>query len=244
MICKELETVLHNTFVSARRSRHEFITVEHLLLALLDDSSAKAVLNTCGANAETLRSKLTQHIAHNAPATTMEKEVYTQPTMGSQRVIQKAILQAQATGRKEVTGADVLIAICRERDSHAVYFLGQDGIDLFKVVKATPTTARELLDGEPKSQRAAQNEIDSEETRQIILLHDKATPADFVLRVLKDFLLLDDADATEVLEQARQHGKAVCGLFPRETAEFVLQQIAAYARKHGYAVHCVAAAQW
>jgi ATP-dependent Clp protease ATP-binding subunit ClpA len=121
-------------FVEARQKRHEFITVEHLLLALLDNPTAAEVLRACGANMDELRKNLTQHIAEQTPRIAADREVDTQPTLGFQRVIQRAILHVQSSGKKEVTGANVLVAIFGEKDSHAVYFLQQQGIARLDVV--------------------------------------------------------------------------------------------------------------
>ncbi len=134
MIAQELEVSLHMAFVEARQKRHEFITVEHLLLALLDNPTAAEVLRACGANMDELRKNLAQHIAEQTPRIASEREVDTQPTLGFQRVIQRAILHVQSSGKKEVTGANVLVAIFGEKDSHAVYFLQQQGIARLDVV--------------------------------------------------------------------------------------------------------------
>jgi ATP-dependent Clp protease ATP-binding subunit ClpA len=134
MIAQELEVSLHMAFVEARQKRHEFITVEHLLLALLDNPTAAEVLRACGANMDELRKSLTQHIAEQTPRIAADREVDTQPTLGFQRVIQRAILHVQSSGKKEVTGANVLVAIFGEKDSHAVYFLQQQGITRLDVV--------------------------------------------------------------------------------------------------------------
>jgi len=134
MIAQELEVSLHMAFVEARQKRHEFITVEHLLLALLDNPTAAEVLRACGANIDELRKHLTQHIAEQTPRIAADREVDTQPTLGFQRVIQRAILHVQSSGKKEVTGANVLVAIFGEKDSHAVYFLQQQGIARLDVV--------------------------------------------------------------------------------------------------------------
>ncbi len=134
MIAQELEVSLHMAFVEARQKRHEFITVEHLLLALLDNPTAAEVLRACGAKLEELRKQLTQHITEQTPKIASEREVDTQPTLGFQRVIQRAILHVQSSGKKEVTGANVLVAIFGEKDSHAVYFLQQQGISRLDVV--------------------------------------------------------------------------------------------------------------
>ena len=134
MIAQELEVSLHMAFVEARQKRHEFITVEHLLLALLDNPTAAEVLRACGANMDELRKQLVQHIAEQTPRIAQDREVDTQPTLGFQRVIQRAILHVQSSGKKEVTGANVLVAIFGEKDSHAVYYLQQQGIARLDVV--------------------------------------------------------------------------------------------------------------
>ena len=134
MIAQELEVSLHMAFMDARQKRHEFITVEHLLLALLDNPSAAQVLRACAANLDTLRQELSEHIARHTPVVEGVEEVDTQPTLGFQRVIQRAILHVQSSGKKEVTGANVLVAIFGEKDSHAVYFLQQQGVNRLDVV--------------------------------------------------------------------------------------------------------------
>ena len=136
MIAQELEVSLHMAFVEARQQRHEFITVEHLLLALLDNPSAAEVLRACVANVDELRKSLTGFIKENTPVVPGNDEIDTQPTLGFQRVIQRAIMHVQSTsnGKKEVTGANVLVAIFGEKDSHAVYYLHQQGITRLDVV--------------------------------------------------------------------------------------------------------------
>jgi len=136
MIAQELEVSLHMAFVEARQQRHEFITVEHLLLALLDNPSAAEVLRACAANIEDLRRNLSGFIKENTPIVPGTEDIDTQPTLGFQRVIQRAIMHVQSTsnGKKEVTGANVLVAIFGEKDSHAVYYLHQQGITRLDVV--------------------------------------------------------------------------------------------------------------
>jgi len=136
MIAQELEVSLHMAFVDARASRHEFITVEHLLAALLDNATAVEVLKACAINIAELRAQLKNFINDNTPVVPGTDEVDTQPTLGFQRVIQRAIMHVQSTsnGKKEVTGANVLVAIFGEKDSHAVYFLQQQGVTRLDVV--------------------------------------------------------------------------------------------------------------
>jgi len=134
MIAQELEISLHMAFVEARQKRHEFITVEHLLLTLLDNPSAAEVLRACAANLDELRREVTGFIDQHTPVVPGDGEIDTQPTLGFQRVIQRAILHVQSSGKKEVNGANVLVAIFGEKDSHAVYFLQKRAISRLDVV--------------------------------------------------------------------------------------------------------------
>jgi len=136
MIAQELEVSLHMAFVEAKQQRHEFITVEHLLLALLDNPSAAEVLRACAANIDDLRKSLANFIKDNTPQVAGTDEANAQATLGFQRVIQRAIMHVQSTsnGKKEVIGANVLVAIFGEKDSHAVYYLHQQGVTRLDVV--------------------------------------------------------------------------------------------------------------
>ena len=130
MIAQDLEVTLHLAFVEARKSRHEYLTLEHLLLALLDNPLVIDVLKACNANVDDLRRELKRFIMQNIPVADGNEEVDTQPTLGFQRVMQRAIMHVQSSGndKKEVTGVEVLVAIFGEKDSHAVYFLAQQGV--------------------------------------------------------------------------------------------------------------------
>jgi len=134
MIAQELEVSLHMAFVEARQKQHEFITVEHLLLAMLDNPSAADVLKACGIDLDEMRGVLTDFISEHTPRLSPHSDSDTQPTQGFQRVIQRAILHVQSSGKKEVTGANVLVAIFGEKESHAVYFLNQRGVTRLDVV--------------------------------------------------------------------------------------------------------------
>lgn len=134
MLDKELELTLNEAFRRARDQRHEFITVEHLLLALLENPSALRVLQACGANLNVLHDELAKFITENAPVLQDDDERETQPTLGFQRVLQRAVFHVQSSGKKEVTGANVLVAIFGERESHAAYFLSRQNIARLDVV--------------------------------------------------------------------------------------------------------------
>jgi len=161
MISQELEVSLHMAFVEARQKRHEFITVEHLLLAMLDNPSAAQVLRACAANIEELRKVLADFVLQHTPVVSGSDEVDTQPTLGFQRVIQRAILHVQSSGKKEVTGANVLVAIFGEKDSHAVYFLHQQGVTRLDVVNFISHGISKVQDSAGQS-KAGSNESDPE----------------------------------------------------------------------------------
>src|SRR6478609_3239531 len=165
MIAQELEVSLHMAFVEARQKRHEFITVEHLLLALLDNPTAAEVLRACGANMDELRKNLSQHIAEQTPRIAADREVDTQPTLGFQRVIQRAILHVQSSGKKEVTGANVLVAIFGEKDSHAVYFLHQKGVTRLDVVNYISHGISKVPQAGPAKQQEGEAESEQEQNQ-------------------------------------------------------------------------------
>src|SRR6187549_254556 len=190
MIAQELEVSLHMAFVEARQQRHEFITVEHLLLALLDNPSAAEVLRACSANIDDLRKSLANFIKDNTPQVAGTDDVDTQPTLGFQRVIQRAIMHVQSTGngKKEVTGANVLVAIFGEKDSHAVYYLHQQGVTRLDVVNYIAHGIKKSDPPEP----AKSGEAQSSESEEGGEKNEKASP-------LEQF--------TQNLNQAAKDGK-------------------------------------
>jgi len=134
MLSKDLEFTLNLAYKETREKKHEFLTVEHLLLSLLDNSDAAEVLRACGAELEPLRLELIRFLDETTPVFPSYEERETQPTLGFQRVMQRAIFNVQSSGKKEVTGANVLVAIFSEPDSQAVYFLNRQGVTRLDVV--------------------------------------------------------------------------------------------------------------
>jgi len=134
MISKELEKTLNFAVQVAHEARHEFVTTEHLLLALLDNNSAMAVLQACKANIEQLRVEITQHLTEHVPQIEDQPEIKTQPSIGFQRVLQRAIVHVQSSGKSEVEGENVLVALFSEQDSYAAYYLDQQDVTRFDAV--------------------------------------------------------------------------------------------------------------
>jgi ATP-dependent Clp protease ATP-binding subunit ClpA len=162
MLSKELEVTLNLAFKEAREQRHEYMTVEHLLLALLDNPTASKVLKECGAKLERLRADLRKFIDEHSPILPDGEERDTQPTLGFQRVLQRAVFHVQSSGKKEVTGANVLVAIFGERESQAVYFLNQQSIARLDVVNYISHGISKVADDDNRDDLSPASEEDTE----------------------------------------------------------------------------------
>ena len=163
MLSKELEVTLNLAFKEAREKRHEFMTVEHLLLALLDNPTAAKVLRACGADLNQLRRQLTDFIQESSPLLPEDEDRDTQPTLGFQRVLQRAVFHVQSSGKKEVTGANVLVAIFGERESQAVYLLNQQNIARLDVVNCISHGISKVSDDEPAEDSSSSTDTDGEQ---------------------------------------------------------------------------------
>src|SRR5690606_32126251 len=174
MLNRELEVTLNLAFKEARTKRHEFMTVEHLLLALLDNEAAATVLRACGASLDKLRHELQEFIDSTTPLIPQhDEERETQPTLGFQRVLQRAVFHVQSSGKREVTGANVLVAIFSEQESQAVYLLKQQNVARIDVVNfiahgiskvpgsGNPESDSEMQDEEGGEASASGNPLDA-----------------------------------------------------------------------------------
>jgi ATP-dependent Clp protease ATP-binding subunit ClpA len=163
MLNKDLEQTLNEAFIFAREHRHEFMTVEHLLLALLDNNAAKDALKACGANIESIKQELTDFVKDTTPLLLDEEgnERETQPTLGFQRVLQRAVFHVQSSGKEEVTGANVLVAIFSEQESQAVYVLKKSDVTRLDVVNYISHGVSKADDESP-----AHNESEDETSEQ------------------------------------------------------------------------------
>ena len=169
MLSKHLEQTLNNAFKSARNKRHEYMTVEHLLLALLENEAALEVLKGCSVNTEQLKTELSRFLDDTTPVLPQNGEDRdTVPTLGFQRVLQRAVFHVQSSGKNEVTGANVLVAIFSEQESHAVYLLKQQNINRLDVVNfishgmSSITNSEEQADASQASEEAATTEAAKE----------------------------------------------------------------------------------
>ncbi|MFZ8200032.1 ATP-dependent Clp protease ATP-binding subunit ClpA [Alteromonas portus] len=165
MLNKELEQTLNDAFVFAREHRHEFMTVEHLLLALLDNSAARDALKACGADIEAIKSELLSFVKDTTPLILDDQlnERETQPTLGFQRVLQRAVFHVQSSGKDEVTGANVLVAIFSEQESQAVYILKKADVTRLDVVNFISHGVSKADDDEPVNPEASEEAETGEE---------------------------------------------------------------------------------
>jgi len=169
MLSNELETCLNSAFQVAREGRHEFLTVEHLLLSILDTPRVKEILQACGGDAAKLSVELREHIEQTTPRVPEGEEREVQPTLGFQRVLQRAVFHVQSSGRKEVGVANVFVAIFGEKQSHAVFLLGRQDVSRLDVVnyishgmsKLADERASEAKDEAPPAAGGAATEADS-----------------------------------------------------------------------------------
>jgi len=163
MLSKELEFTLNNAFKEARGRRFEFMTVEHLLLALIDNPTAAQVLRACGGDLDTLRDELDSFVDENTPLLDENDTRETQPTLGFQRVLQRAVFHVQSSGKKEVTGANVLVAIFGEQDSQTVYLLNKQNITRLDVVNYISHGIAKNSQEEPEESEEGSAEFGGEE---------------------------------------------------------------------------------
>ncbi len=157
MFSKDLEATVSQAYKDARAQRHEFMTVEHLLLALLDNPSAREVLEGCGAESQQLSLDLRNVLEETVPVLSPNDPRDTQPTLGFQRVLQRAVYHVQSSDKKEVTGANVIVAMFSEKDSHAVYFLNKQNIRRLDVVNYISHGISRIDDGQ-NTQTASETE--------------------------------------------------------------------------------------
>ena len=162
MLSQELEFCLNDAFAGAREARHEFMTVEHLLLAIVDTPKVREILKSCGADTAKLKTELKQFIDQTTPRLPTGEDRDVQPTLGFQRVLQRAVFHVQSSGKEEVTGANVLIAMFAERDSYAVVLLEGQGVSRLDVVSYVAHGVSRLDDGEAESGKGGELEGDSE----------------------------------------------------------------------------------
>lgn len=233
-IAQELEASLGKAFADARKHRHEFVTAEHLLFALLDNRSATKVLRGCSVRMQSLRRELAQRIAGHALPVPADRKLGPQPSLGFQRVIQDATGYGQRMDR-EVTGSDALVAILNDKDSPAAQVLAQHGLTRFDAVFY-------LTHGVAPNAAWDKADIPEGAELQVVLYNDDYTPMQFVVDVLEKFFSMPRSDATDVMLDVHRKGIGVCGRYPRNEAAELVETVLEYARQHGHPLNCTVVA--
>src|SRR5471032_1985753 len=164
---RSLEQSLHRALALANERHHEYATLEHLLLALIDDQDAAAVMRACNVDTEKLKRNLSSYLESELENLVTDGGEDSKPTAGFQRVIQRAVIHVQSSGREEVTGANVLVAIFAERESHAAYFLQEQDMTRYDAVNyiSHGIAKRPGLTESSRSPRGAENDVEPRETR-------------------------------------------------------------------------------
>jgi ATP-dependent Clp protease ATP-binding subunit ClpA len=175
MLSEELEITLNRAFKQARDKRHEFMTVEHLLLALLDNPTSNSALKACGADLQQLQNELSRFLDETTPTIPENEEREIEPTLGFQRVLQRAVFQVQSSGKKEVTGANVLVAIFSEQESQAVYLLSKQDIARLDVVNYISHGISKVDDGSDADSMSSGEEDTETESQAKSALESYAT---------------------------------------------------------------------
>jgi ATP-dependent Clp protease ATP-binding subunit ClpA len=174
MFSKELEITISEAYQEARKQRHEFLTVEHLLLALLDNADATSVLRACNADMDKLRREIRKVIVETVPELAADDNRDTQPTIGFQRVLQRALYHVQSSGKQEVTGTNVLVALFSEKDSYATYLLNKNEVSRLDVVNYISHGIAKLdhdNDAEENAQQPSATEEGAEASRSPLDLY-------------------------------------------------------------------------
>ena len=162
MLSSELEICLNEAFQAAREARHEFMTVEHLLLAIVDTTKVREILRACGADVVRLRKDLKDFIDQTTPRLKEDDDREVQPTLGFQRVLQRAVFHVQSSGKKEVTAANVLVAIFSEKHSHAAYLLSMQDVARLDVVNFILHGLSKIADDRPDKDESAASSNETE----------------------------------------------------------------------------------
>jgi ATP-dependent Clp protease adapter protein ClpS len=250
MIARELEVILHNAFVEARGKRHESITAEHLMVAVLGNESLATVLGALGLNVEDVRSDIGRIIEKATPISEEKGEPDTQPTMQFQRAIQQAIFDVQSSGRNLVTSADVLLALLNNMNMAALFEKRGATCSQLLAVAAELRSAADKYVASPKQASPKWVELpESQPPRdgppprdasdlQVVLYNDDETPMQFVVDVLQKFFAMSKDDAVEAMLGVHREGVAMCGLYTRDEALALIEQVLAYSSEHGHPLRC------
>jgi ATP-dependent Clp protease ATP-binding subunit ClpA len=234
---RAFEKSLRRALAIANEHRHKLSSLEHLLLALIDEADAAAVMRACNVDLELLRKNLLRYIDDKFQSLVLEDGDEAKATAGFQRVVQRAAIHVQSSGRNEVTGAHALVAIFAEPESRAANFLQEQDMTRYDAVNyiSHGIAKRPGLSASNRSPRG----VDEAGEHRVSLLNDEYTPTEFVLATLQTFFNKNLEEATQIMLHVHQEGVGECGVFPYEIAETKVAQVMDHARKNQHPLQCI-----
>jgi ATP-dependent Clp protease adapter protein ClpS len=238
---RSLEQSLHRALALASEGRHKYAALEHLLLALIDDPDATTVMRACNVDRDKLRRDLVAYI--EAKFATDGSEGST-PTAGFQRVIQRAVIHVQSTGREEVTGTHVLVSIVAERESQAVALMQEQGMtryDMTRYISHRIAKGDVVSYGGERRDDPGQHILSDKPSgllAEVLLLNDDYTPMEFVVHVLER-VYKDRETARRIMLETHNKGTGTCGIYPYDAADAKVREVLEFAREHQHPLQCV-----
>jgi ATP-dependent Clp protease adapter protein ClpS len=242
-LSRSLEQSLHRAVALANQRPRENATLEHLLLALIDDEDAAAVMRAGRVDLDELRSYLIGYAESEVENPVSDGSQVSRPTSDFQRVIQRATMQVQSSRQNEVTGADVLVAIIDERESHAAYLLREQGLTRYDATryishKIVKEVSHDLAVAKGPGQQIALDKP-PELLAKVQLLNDDYTPMEFVVDVLQRLFGKDFETATRIMLEIHHEGVGTCGVYPSDVADAKVSEVLDFAHQHGQPLQCV-----
>jgi ATP-dependent Clp protease ATP-binding subunit ClpA len=240
-----LEQSLHRALALANERHHEYATLEHLLLALIDDVDALAAMKACAVDPGVLKEKLVSHIDNELKTLVTDDGSDSKPTVGFQRAIQRAVIHVQSSGREKVTGAHVLVAVLAEHESQAAALMQEQGMTRYDV---TRYLSHGIAKGDGVSSgREGRDDpgphIVSDQPpgllAKVLLLNDDYTPMEFVVHVLERVFDKDHETATRLMLEIHHKGTGTCGIYPHDAADAKVREVRDLAREHQYPLQSV-----
>jgi ATP-dependent Clp protease adapter protein ClpS len=242
-LSQNLEQSLSRALALAKESRHDRATPEHLLLALIDDPDAAAVMRGCDVDRDRLRRDLIAHLESAPERLTAASSEDSKPDAAFHRVIQRAVVHVQPTGREEMTGTDVLVAVLDERDSQAAALMRQQGTTRYNV---TCYLSHGIAGGHSASHEGsagpgqAAMPVEAEGSlARVLLLNDEYTTMEFVVDILRELFDYDHEAATRIMFETHNHGSGICGIYPYDEAVAKVTEVLEIAREHQHPLRCV-----
>jgi ATP-dependent Clp protease adapter protein ClpS len=236
-LSENLNQSLHRALAIASAGHHEYATLEHLLLALIDDPEAAVILRECNVDLEKLRCNLVTYIESQLAKFATDSSENSKASAGLQRLIQRADTHAQSIGREEITVANVLVAIFAERESQAATLMEEQGMtryDATLYVSHGIGKAERLSRGRGAVARAISGLL-----AKVLLLNDDYTPMEFVVHVLERVFDKDHEAAVRIMFEIHNEGAGNCGIYPYEAADAKVTEVLDLANQHQHPLQCV-----